>query len=359
MKLRITGFVLAVLILVSLITPAFAAKSDVSAGDPVTEWIPYDLLSGDSKSVFSFSLGLPDWLSTLVSVVNPSVGTPKNEINEDKPEVNRPVSDSPCYLDGVQMADLEWKIIKDEVYVTVSSFMSSMDPETVVEYDGASVSAELVKSTVADVFPLPRRKADLAVAKEESLRVTAQTGDCYLVANGRYLYVKNCIQSIDGSAAAPVSVLARAFNLNVTQDKTGGNVLLTHVEGADRFIECGDTYYDADTLYWLSHIIYAEVGNQSMRGQIAVGNVVMNRVRSYLFPNTIEGVLFQKNQFSVVPSGAIYKDPSTTSIIAAKLVMDGAVVLKNALFFNLTGMNTYASRNRTYVTTIGVVDFFA
>ena len=359
MKLRITGFVLAVLILVSLVTPAFAARSDVSAGDPVTGWIPYDQLSGDSKSVFSFSLELPGWLSTLASVLNPSIGTPKNEINEDKPEVNRPVSDSPCYLDGVQMADLEWQTIKGEVYVTVASFMAAMDPETFVEENGSYVSAELIKPSVVELIRFPGKKADIAVTKEVSLRMSAQTGDCYLVANGRYLYVKNCIQSINGAAAAPVSILARAFNLNVTQDKTGGNVLLTHVEGADCFIEHGDTYYDADTLYWLSHIIYAEVGNQSMRGQIAVGNVVMNRIRSHLFPNTIKGVLFQKNQFSVVPSGAIYKDPSAKSVIAAKLVMDGAVVLKNALFFNLAGMDTYASRNRTYVTTIGVVDFFA
>lgn len=359
MKLRITGFVLAVLILASLITPAFAAMSDVSAGDTVTDRTTFGLFDEDSKPIFNFTLGLPGWLEALVSVLNPSAAAPQRESNEDKPEVERPVSDSPCYLDGVQMAELEWQNIKGEIYVTVASFMTAMDLDTVVEENGAAVHAELVKSRVISNFKIPGAKPEVAVTEETSLQVSAAAGNCYLEANGRYLYVKNGIKSINGHAAAPVTVLAETFNLNVTKDKTGGNLLLTHVADAEPFIEHGDSYYDEYTLYWLSHIIFAEVGNQSMTCQLAVGNVVMNRIRSSLFPNDIKSVLFQKNQFSVVPSGAIYKDPTAESVIAAKLVMDGAVVLKNALFFNLAGMNTYASRNRPYVTTIGVVAFYA
>ena len=46
-------------------------------------------------------------------------------------------------------------------------------------------------------------------------------------------------------------------------------------------------------------------------------------------------------------------------MVAAKLVMDGAVSLKNVLFFNAAGLNSYASRNRPYVATIGNHAFYA
>ena len=85
----------------------------------------------------------------------------------------------------------------------------------------------------------------------------------------------------------------------------------------------------------------------------------MNRVASYKCPTTVYGVVFQTNQFSPAASGSIYRDPNWDSQVAAKLVLDGAVVLDNALFFNVAGLNSYASRNRAYVATIGAHAFYA
>ena len=70
---------------------------------------------------------------------------------------------------------------------------------------------------------------------------------------------------------------------------------------------------------------------------MAVGNVVMNRVKHPSFPSTIEGVLAQKNQFTTYWSGHIGRSsPNAESVIAAKLVLDGGVVeeVKNALYFD-------------------------
>ena len=67
--------------------------------------------------------------------------------------------------------------------------------------------------------------------------------------------------------------------------------------------------YDAGELYWLSRIICAESGAESMSGQIAVGNVILNRVRSGSFPNTVEGVIFDRKdavQFEPVSNGRVY-----------------------------------------------------
>ena len=126
-----------------------------------------------------------------------------------------------------------------------------------------------------------------------------------------------------------------------------------------RSILPGDSYYNADTLYWLSRIIHAESGNQILEGKIAVGNVVMNRVKDPKFPNNIYDVLYQKNQFAPASSGSLKRTPNEESVIAAKLVLDGAEIVPTALFFNRAGLSCYASRNRTYVTTIGEHAFYA
>ena len=93
---------------------------------------------------------------------------------------------------------------------------------------------------------------------------------------------------------------------------------------------------------------------------MAVGNVVLNRVADPIFPDTVEGVLAQKNQFSTYKSGVLAAtEPSEKSTIAAKLVMDGGVVeeTKGALFFD-SGVNSWAARNKRHIATIGGHKFY-
>ncbi len=88
---------------------------------------------------------------------------------------------------------------------------------------------------------------------------------------------------------------------------------------------------------------------------MSVGNVVMNRVANPIFPDTIEGVLAQKNQFSPYKGGRLAnRTPNASSIIAAKLVLDGGVVeeTEGALYFDSTA-RSWASRNKTCIAVIG------
>lgn len=344
MKLRVTGILLGLLVFAAVIVPAFAAAVDrmddadkeTATVDPATEVCETEPLPVIPEAVFTEAY----------------FDVEENDAAATEIEAEEPVSDSPFYLDGEQMTELVYKTISGVDYVTVESFLLSMDPETVVEERRGVVSASA--STLSDVLD---QEDETASAEEETLTLRAKKGDYYLKANGRYLYVENKIKTIDGKVAAPIKVLAKVYNLKVKYDDAD-RIQLTTKEGADAYLKDGDAYYNETTLYWLSRIIYAESGNQSTKGKIAVGNVVMNRVKSSKFPNNIKDVLFQKNQFSPAMSGSIYRNPNESSVIAAKLVMDGAVVLKKALFFNREGMDTYAARNRTYVATIGGHDFY-
>lgn len=58
--------------------------------------------------------------------------------------------------------------------------------------------------------------------------------------------------------------------------------------------------YSNSDLNLLAHLVYAEARGESYRGQVAVASVVLNRVKSSSFPNTVAGVIYQKGAFSVV-----------------------------------------------------------
>ena len=100
-----------------------------------------------------------------------------------------------------------------------------------------------------------------------------------------------------------------------------------------------------------------------MKGKIAVGNVILNRVRSKDYPNTIYGVIFDRRygvQFSPVSNGTIYNTPSNESIIAAKICLEGYSVSTEILYFvnPKVAPNSWASKNRPYFDTIGNHAFY-
>lgn len=73
----------------------------------------------------------------------------------------------------------------------------------------------------------------------------------------------------------------------------------------------------AEELKLLANIIYCEAGSESYVGKVAVGNVIMNRVKSALQPNTITEVVYAKGQFSPVRNGSLQRALSSDKADAA------------------------------------------
>lgn len=111
----------------------------------------------------------------------------------------------------------------------------------------------------------------------------------------------------------------------------------------------------------LERLVECEAGGESMQGKIAVVNVVLNRIKSDDFPNSISKVIYQKNQFEPVVTGIIdSKTPSQDSIEAVKRAFLGERVV------DLDIVNFWASwldrsndlwNHIDIVTTIGVHHF--
>jgi len=73
----------------------------------------------------------------------------------------------------------------------------------------------------------------------------------------------------------------------------------------------------------LARLVYAEARGESYTGQVAVGAVVLNRIKSPNFPNTLSGVIYQPGAFSVVNDGQINLKPNQTAINAAQDAING------------------------------------
>lgn len=103
---------------------------------------------------------------------------------------------------------------------------------------------------------------------------------------------------------------------------------------ANNFYQLANDYPD---WYWMSRIIYAESEGEIQEGQIAVGNVILNRVKSKHFANTIYDVIHQKGQFSPVGTRRMQTTPNRMNIESAyKVLYQGAKaegMTDNVLYF--------------------------
>ena len=124
-----------------------------------------------------------------------------------------------------------------------------------------------------------------------------------------------------------------------------------------------DIPYAEDELYWLARIIHAEAQGEPFSGKVAVGNVILNRVSHNEFPDTIYGVIFDREhgvQFTPIANGAIYNNPSNECIYAADRVLRGENVVGASLYFcnPKTSTNKWIINNRILFSQIGKHNFY-
>lgn len=194
-------------------------------------------------------------------------------------------------------------------------------------------------------------QAQEAVAVSGYTRLTADPAEDTVTVNGRSHSGQVTVRN--GRTYVPLRLVSEALGGSAEWDPWMSGAAVTSA-GAD---------HDAADLYWLSRIISAESCGESMEGQIAVGNVVLNRVASREFPDTIPGVIFDKVdgvQFEPVSNGTVYKTPTAQSVEAARRVLAGEQVIGKALYFYAPALSqgTWINANRTYYKTIGCHRFY-
>lgn len=111
------------------------------------------------------------------------------------------------------------------------------------------------------------------------------------------------------------------------------------------------SYSDAD-VQLLARLIYGEARGESYVGQVAVGAVVMNRIKSASFPNTMSGVIYQSYAFTAVDDGQINLTPNATAKKAAQDAMNGWDPTYGALYYYnpATATSSWIFSRKTTVT---------
>ena len=222
-----------------------------------------------------------------------------------------------------------------------------------------------------------RAVSDALCADSVSWNASSETAT--ITKNGTVLSIKNRtktalvnqkkVQMDTGSVIrnnrlfVPLRFVAETFNVSVSWDKNTytANLSSPEISVPPKMIESAK--YKEDDLYWLSRIVNAESQGEPMEGKIAVANVVLNRVNSPLFDNTIYQVIFDKKygiQFTPTANGTIYHTPTSESIIAAKRALLGENTAGNSLYFLNPTISTsfWITENRPFYRTIGNHDFY-
>ncbi len=91
--------------------------------------------------------------------------------------------------------------------------------------------------------------------------------------------------------------------------------------------------YASSDVYLLAKLVYGEARGEPYTGQVAVAAVVLNRVKSSKFPNTIAGVIYQSGAFTAVSDGQINLEPNSTAYSAARDAMNGWDPTSGCLYY--------------------------
>lgn len=119
-------------------------------------------------------------------------------------------------------------------------------------------------------------------------------------------------------------------------------------------IKTDDNTTSNNDLYLLAKCVYAEARGESYVGQVAVAAVILNRVKSPDFPNTIAGVIYQPWAFTAVNDGQINLEPNQTAYNAARDAMNGWDPTYGCLFYyNAKTATSKWIYNKKTVVTIG------
>ncbi len=141
--------------------------------------------------------------------------------------------------------------------------------------------------------------------------------------------------SVDGIYGAKTKEAVRYFQRKngLTVDGIAGNKTLAALGISTSSSSSSSSGYSDADITLLARLIYGEARGESYVGQVAVGAVVLNRIKSSSFPNTMSGVIYQKYAFTAVDDGQINLTPNATARKAALDAINGWDPTYGAIYY--------------------------
>lgn len=220
------------------------------------------------------------------------------------------------------------------------SMLADYDNRLLIEYqetkDAVAAKEILLEQELAELEDLKQANLD------EQARINAliQTTAVYVQQYAEQISTAEAeLAEIEAEIARrEAEIAAQEADIQALQKKYQEELLMSQLANSSTKRDISQVTFEEGDRYLLANLIYCEAGGEPYEGQVAVGAVVINRVLSSVFPNTVSGVIYQNRQFSPVASGrlalALSQNKATPSCYqAADEAMAGVTNVGGCVYF--------------------------
>lgn len=282
------------------------------------------------------------------------------ELNQKIEEINRELEEA-IQLKDEQYASMKKQIkfmyersdsLYLELFFSAGSFSDFLNKNSYIE-QLSSYQQKVLQSYMDAQAAMEQKAAELEQAKAELEEDKSELDDykVQVVAeqsrvSGLVSQTSNSINATDSQISdAEAAALAyeqqikeQEENITALKAKLAEEIRMAELAAQSSWRDISEVSFGDGDRYLLANLIYCEAGGESYTGQVAVGSVVMNRVLSSVYPDTVTGVIYQSGQFSPVASGrlalALAEGRATASCYqAADEVMSGTTNVGNCVYF--------------------------
>ena len=211
--------------------------------------------------------------------------------------------------------------------------IAAYDRQKLDEYEATRIKIQ------EEEAKLKKEKEDLDALREQVKAEKKKVNSYVKQTSSEITATSSEISDAEAKALAyEAQIKEQEANIEYLKKKLAEEQALSKLAAQSKWRDISEVEFEESDRYLLANLIYCEAGGEPYAGQVAVGAVVINRVLSSVYPNTVTGVIYQKYQFSPVGSGrlaiALAENRATASCYkAADEAMSGQTNVRNCVYF--------------------------
>ena len=239
-----------------------------------------------------------------------------------------------------------------ELFFSAGSFSDFLNKNNYIE-QLSSYEEKVLQDYKDAQAAMEAKEAELQLAMEELEKDKQELGEYRVQVVAEQSRVSGLVSKTANSINATDSQISEAEaaalayeqqireqeeNITALKAKLAEEIRMAQLASQSSWRDISEVSFADGDRYLLANLIYCEAGGEPYAGQVAVGSVVINRVLSSVYPDTVTGVIYQNKQFSPVASGrlalALAEGRATGSCYqAADEVMKGTTNVGNCVYF--------------------------